>query len=373
MTPACEVAASNNSLTPVVCGRFGLSRVVSLAVLLGVLAVCAMGVVRVVGDDATRDALGDLASTRGASLVLAALACGAFGLAFIASRAWVLSRAAQACGVDDGGHDGSGATWRACGRGFVEGACVEVVSWPGKVWADAYRQWLWRPAPVRHRLAGIALFRVCTALGSLGCVALAGLVLAREGAGATMAGAAALVAAIIVLRRRLRGATSLGAGATRAMPGLTLGAMLGTLVDAASFGLVAWIVAGLHPLAIMPMVVLVGFVGAASTLPLGLGVVDAGLWWVLTQVARVPHAESLATIVMYRACGPGLTLGLGVVSMGMRVRGEVVFGRAGHPTQLSAGSALGTDVAGDTAKDGIGAVVVGKSANVHDTPRRWAA
>jgi hypothetical protein len=107
-----------------------------------------------------------------------------------------------------------------------------------------------------------------------------------------------------------------------------------TLVDALAFGACAWAMAGADAMVVAPLFVLAGFAAGVSTVPMGVGVLDAGLYTALVHGAGVEEGAAVAIIAVYRAAGPMVTLVLGATSAGQRWffgrRIEVGIGTSGR-------------------------------------------
>ncbi len=244
--------------------------------------------------------------------MLASGVCALLSLGFVALRGVLLHRCAIESGI--------AATWWESVRGFCEGACVELVSWPGKAWADAYRQWLWMPAALTTRLRAIVTFRVCTAIGGVLLLAIATMVVAQENWQIAAIAGVALFAAGAGVWRKVRKART---GGIVVRTGSLVGvALLASGLDVMSAAMVAWIIAGVAPVDFGAIFVLIALASAASTVPLGAGVLDAGAWYALTAHFGVPTGEALICVATYRICGPGLTLLLGAGSGAVRWLGS---------------------------------------------------
>lgn len=230
----------------------------------------------------------------GLALVLGA-ACG---MGFVACRAVALARATGGIGAV------------SAGRIFVEGACVELVSWPGKVWADCWRYARLAEAagasPHRSALGALLRFRVGTVAGAGAALVLGAVLL--EGVWAWIALACAAGLGVLAWKRARR-----AGGGQRLGPIVAWGA-LGSCVDVLALGLVAWAIAGVAPWDVMGWHAMLMVLGAVSLLPMGLGVVDVGLWFALTRMLGVGAGEAGAIVLAYRVSGPGLTLALGAAS-----------------------------------------------------------
>ena len=79
-------------------------------------------------------------------------------------------------------------------------------------------------------------------------------------------------------------------------------------VDVVTCAAICWLLCGTDPFVVAPGYVLLTGVAAASSLPLGAGVLDAGLFALLTSRLGVQTPDALAAVACYRICGPGLTL-----------------------------------------------------------------
>lgn len=223
-------------------------------------------------------------------------------------------------------------SWRA----LVEGIAVEAVTWPGKVWADGYRAARLSDVRGAQGLAraalGVGLARAgalvsggvfgALALGALGAEGMAK-VEADSVGGADAEGVvikivlalglAACLCTAVWGARRLR-LLSAGVGWRRA-GAAACASTVATGVDVVSVAWVCWLVCGADPVELWPQYVLVGMVASATGLPLGLGVIDAGLYVVLTQRLGVAGPSALAGVALCRALGPGLSVAVGASSL----------------------------------------------------------
>ncbi|MCC7387996.1 MAG: hypothetical protein IT431_04425 [Phycisphaerales bacterium] len=239
-----------------------------------------------------------------AGVVLSALALGGgFGLL----RACSLATAGRVCGL----RVGVPGAWRL----FVEGSLVEVMSWPGKVWADAYRvAGLGRPRA--GAMTALLLWRASSTAGSLGVLAALGGRAAMGRAGNTTLAVAMLVVGLVLLSLRDRRLVP-RVGAVAALT--PLGAA-GTLCDVAGATVLAWGLIGVDPLWFAEAYIALASAAAASTLPLGVGPLDLGLWALLVLYSGASPREAAGVVAAYRLTGPITTLGMGVVSMTLRSR-----------------------------------------------------
>jgi hypothetical protein len=246
------------------------------------------------------------------------------GVAFLALKSMALQLGVRAAGREIG-------ETRAA-RTLCEGIAVETVTWPGKAWADAYRVARLRGRDdVRASLSlaeaavGVGIARAGALIsGSLfGLAAL--ITLSVQGAADSATVDAAWIK--IGLAAGCIGFTLMAAWGIRrlrllprgvrwsAAAGSLAAAVFASLADLVSVSIVCLLVAGVSPSQLWPHVVLVGIVATAAALPLGIGVIDAGLFLVLTQRLGADERSAVAAIACVRACGPGLSVTLGVLSL----------------------------------------------------------
>ena len=235
----------------------------------------------------------------GAAATVASLALG-----FIFFRGLVLWRAARDSKIDL-------PLWDAC-TGFSEGVAIECIFWPGKLWGDAYRWCLPASARWRDRTRMLVRFRLATTVAWTFTLAASAAMAAGNWWGRWGA-AATVIAALLAgsLWHWTHGLTSREPGRWVATIMLATAA---SVCDLGGAAVAAWAIAGINPLSFAVMHVLISAAGAASMLPLGVGVVDAGLWLVLTQSFKVDSVTAGTVVLVYRCCGPGVTLVVGAVS-----------------------------------------------------------
>ena len=230
-----------------------------------------------------------------------AAACAALGQAYVFLRAVLLARASRDAGVP--------LTNLRAWSIFVQGVAVEAITWPGKAWADAYRLTQMPSSPLRSRLAAIASFRVAT-IGaglSIGCIAGA-----IEFGAETICIAAAIAALSIWATARRRSSARINLPSRGLVHGSL--ACAGSCVDIAAASLAAWSLAGVPPEHFAPWYALIALGGAATGVPLGLGVVDGALALVLIERFGVARPEAIASVLLYRTTGPFTTAACGLIA-----------------------------------------------------------
>jgi uncharacterized membrane protein YbhN (UPF0104 family) len=282
----------------------------------GVLAVVLVGLVSVT----PRDRVGAAANIAMQHVWLLVVILPLAAL-FVMAKAGALQSAARAAGIV--------ITRGTAARVFAEGTVIETVTWPGKVIGDAYRVALLGSGRLAGRLKTLLLWRA-GALGvtacALTCAALAAgqRLLPEASVGSvvmavfvSMAGAAVLWLAAT----RMRWLCSEGGGEKQAgrRSGLRIAAWsaAATLSDLAMMGTIATVVSGVDAWQFLPLFVVASAVATASTVPLGVGVLDAGCYAALVLLRAAPD-EAMAVVMVYRVCGPGFTLLCGALSMALR-------------------------------------------------------
>jgi hypothetical protein len=264
---------------------------------------------------------------------VAAIGCVACSIAFVLCRGIALSAAARAVGL--------GLTAGGGCRLFCEGVALELFTWPGKLWADAYRGAALGEGAVGQRVGALLAFR-------LGSLAGAGAVIASvwacvwarawasdssasfNGLAAAGVGAVLVIAALRGLRKRpprsprlspdLSDAPAQRRPSARAFATLIALGALACAADLVAITGLAYAAAGADPLTLAKWHLLAGLAGAASGLPLGVGVMDTGCWLGLTRGCGVDPVTAAGIVLLYRSTGPTLTLILGALSLACRAR-----------------------------------------------------
>lgn len=255
----------------------------------------------------------------GSGVVLAALA---LGLAFGVLRAATLALAARVCARPLS----LPSAWRL----FLEGACIEALSWPGKLWADAYRiAALGRP---RHAaISALLVWRAASVLGTLSVLAaVGGTALAGTHPPTTLLGAVAIATVLLLAQRDRRLVQQTGSIAM-----LTPLAGAATLCDVLAAVTLAWGLAGADPVWFAGAYCGLAAVSAASSLPLGIGILDLGLWSLLVLHTGATPAGAAIVVGAYRLTGPVTTLALGAVSLAARPSGRRGLGNTTQPLRPS--------------------------------------
>lgn len=258
--------------------------------------------------------------------------CALPALAFVILRGMLLAQSAAAAGLRV-------ALPSAC-RLFCEGVAVELVSWPGKLWADGYRAAaISRDGTARQRVLALALFRGGTLLGA--ALAAAAALAFAAGGGWPWALALVFLAAAGVGLGASRPA-ALAARPLRLTFRLAILAAAGSACDAAAIALAAWIIAGVDPLAFAAFYILSAIGVSLAGLPMGLGLLDLLCWQVLIQRFRVDPASAAAIVALYRATGPLLTVLLGALGLALRLVRLAPAARAHSPVPTSPSVARST-------------------------------
>lgn len=308
-----------------------------------------------------------------AVLVPAMAIAAVLGAAFILTRARLLVIAAKGTTERDGGISTSNALRTRDGaRAFVEGTCIECVTWPGKVWADAYRTSLLRAEGFGWKSAATALvrFRIATMLGAACMLLLASAIGSAWHAGITLVAAGSM---ILVASQRMRTQAKAGGSGRASLASLSAWGALGSLLDVASAAMVVWMITGVSPLEFAPLYVLVTLVASASTLPLGVGIAEVGGWWVLTKMLGVDAGAAAMAVATYRIAGPGLTLLLGAASLAGRCARGVTSFASMRRSVIEAMQARET-AAGDEQTQQVASTVeskrasIGRPAAIEDAP-----
>jgi hypothetical protein len=253
----------------------------------------------------------------------AALAIGVLGGAgFISLKCLSMSKAASAASIRLSPIAPLGL--------FTQGVVIELVTWPGKAWADGFRTMRLR------KVAGISLVRAAAVVltARAGAVAAsaamitiaAGLSLmegrwndeSRGWAPLAVAGAAAGIAvAVVVWSTRYRHAGRSLPVNPLALIEMSLAAGAAAIIDVVACSLICQQICGTDPWLVAPGYVLLTGIAAATSLPLGAGVLDAGLFALLTSRLGAEHENALAAVLCCRLCGPGLTLLVGGLLLGL--------------------------------------------------------
>ncbi|MCX5691736.1 MAG: hypothetical protein NTV94_18415 [Planctomycetota bacterium] len=98
---------------------------------------------------------------------------------------------------------------------------------------------------------------------------------------------------------------------------MVLSAGAAAFIDVVACAVICWQICGTDPWLVAPGFVLLTGIAAATSLPLGAGVLDAGLFALLTSRLGAEHENALASVLCYRLCGPGLTVLVGGLSFGL--------------------------------------------------------
>lgn len=282
----------------------GLSlRVLRLLPTLGLVIVLALLAAHI---DGLRTAFELVLSHAGAAACIAF-----FSVCFLVCKAFALRHAA--CTQD------MRMTTVETARLFAEGVAVEAVTWPGKIFGDAYRiTRLSNHGPGRAART-LLVFRASSMLVTTALIGASILVLAHSAGDALVATAAILAATVFVGLGLRRARSRLGATGLHATARTVVWCLGASVCDFTACCAGAWLIAGVAPLHLAPHFILAAALGVASTAPLGLGVFDAALFGIMTTFFQVPTEQALASVIAYRTFGPGLTLAAGTLSMCSRL------------------------------------------------------
>ncbi|MEM9348040.1 MAG: prepilin-type N-terminal cleavage/methylation domain-containing protein [Planctomycetota bacterium] len=231
------------------------------------------------------------------------LACLALGVMFINLKSLALRCSARHAGVP--------LRFRTGARLLCEGVAIECLSWPGKLWADGYRVKMLGAGPVRTRVLALAIFRIASIVGVMVALALAAAAIDGFSSMDGMALLGVVLMGLVFVRIRTQQA---GAATARHLRGLIMPVVLSlfaVIVDAAAASLIAWSLAGVDPLVFAACFMVCSVLASASGMPLGLGVLDAAGWIVLTGFFGVDAGTAAAVVLLHRLCGPVLTLLIG--------------------------------------------------------------
>jgi hypothetical protein len=249
-------------------------------------------------------------STHGWLMLLAV----GLGLSFIVSKGMAWSACAQSFGLP--------VPYQQAIRVFCESVCVDLVTWPGKLWSDVYKYRMLGDAAKRTRAGVVFSFRLSAALATalvFAAAALAGMAQLAEAQSLGPYAVALLgLGAGSIWWLRSRGGDTLRAAAGATLRGLPW-ALLASVADVGAMAWLAHGIAGVPMAAFATWYVLIAAGAMVSTAPLGLGVLDTGTWLVLTQVYNVGSVEALAVVTLYRITGPFLTAGLGMTGLLIRL------------------------------------------------------
>ena len=263
------------------------------------------------------------------------MALGIFGgIGFIACKSLSIQGAAAAASVK--------LSFGVAVRLFTQGVLVESVTWPGKAWADSFRTLQLR----RH--TGISLLHAAgvTMAARTGAIAASSVMVGfaasalvlngqwtEDAMGRTQLGGVAAVVCIAagigawcIARKRAQSGVELNPAAAVRM---TLAACAASMFDVAGLCAICAMICSADPWAVAPAYVLLSGVAAASTLPMGAGVLDAGLYALLTTRLGVDQPSAVAAVLCYRLCGPGLTLAVGAGTLMIRSGAAVIDGALG--------------------------------------------
>jgi hypothetical protein len=104
---------------------------------------------------------------------LAALAVSVFcSIGYVVCKGTALRQAGWVAGIPLGRF--------ASVRLFCESAVIDILTWPGKVWSDAYKYRMLAPAAAKRRLTALLGFRGGMMLGAAGLAAVASVVVLRR-------------------------------------------------------------------------------------------------------------------------------------------------------------------------------------------------
>lgn len=222
----------------------------------------------------------------------------------------------------------------ACARIFAEGVVVEVATWPGKLWADAFRLTRLRTAAQSHSatlvspLASLLAWRssiltVSTTTLALALIAAGTLILHPAPLLAAAACAGALIIALFALaawrsRTRASSVSTHSAIPTRAWFAAVAWATLASACDVLGASVAIYAVTGVSIAQAAPAYILAGALASIGLTPLGLGLFEAALVYQLVQTAGVSVLDAAAAAMLVRLLGPGFTLALGLTSLALR-------------------------------------------------------
>jgi len=206
-------------------------------------------------------------------------------------------------------------------RMFAESTLVELVSWPGKLWSDAYKYALMGPSPPAARIATLVSARLAALAATSVFTVISVGVLAGQYELSWWRVAACVSLSAWLLRRQLnRRRKQLGSARPRRLKlaAVVFFAALANAADASAMALIAYTLAGVPPFTFAAWYVMIAAVGSLSTLPLGLGVLEVGCCVTLTGCFAVDARLSLLIVLVYRLLGPFITLLAGGVSLLIR-------------------------------------------------------
>lgn len=243
-------------------------------------------------------------------------ACLALGALFISLKSLALCRSAH--------HAGIPLRFRSGARLLCEGVAIECLCWPGKLWADGYRVKMLGTGPIWTRMLALAVFRIASIVGVMAALAVAA---ASIDGFSSMDGLVLLGVVLMgLVFARIRTHRS-SAAAARNLRGLftpVVFSIAAVVVDAAAASLIAWSLAGVDPLAFAACFMVCSVLASVSGMPLGLGVLDAAGWIVLTGFFGVDAGTAAAVVLLQRLCGPMLTLLIGALLLLQRGLPEMV-------------------------------------------------
>jgi hypothetical protein len=241
---------------------------------------------------------------------------------FIGLKGWAIMAAARAVGVR--------LSIREACRAFVGGVAVEAFTWPGKAWADGYRVHRLSAYGAGTALQIIAWWRIGTMFASTSLALVATMVLGQQSmqhASAWQAmwvgGAGLMLLIALWMLRRSMSRIGVVRPSLRILARVVVLSIVASLIDTSAACVSAWMHAGVEPWVLAPRFQVLGMVSAASTMPMGLGVLDASFYAVLTRDLGVAPDQAVMTVTAYRLLGSGTTLMVGVftLAIGLAKRG----------------------------------------------------
>jgi prepilin-type N-terminal cleavage/methylation domain-containing protein len=242
----------------------------------------------------------------------------ALGIAAVCSLAFMLLRTLALATCLNLVHPGHGISRWSVGKLFCAGVAIEAISWPGKLWADAFR--IQRLRGAGHAISWaqaattLALWRITSILGTVAMLMIVTLQL-TSGSWTVLLQAGVLlivIAAGLLVRIHTHAQSARSVGT---IAGACLMAMLASLCDLACLVVIASALTSLTPWQAATAHAIAMPAGSLSPLPLGLGAYEAAF----IAASGLTVSGGLPMLLAYRLLGPGLTLVIGAACLAINL------------------------------------------------------